>query len=96
MFPAMKPEDIHGQSQPQRTARALPVAQGPIPVGQGCSTHPPVFPVGSTLLDGVDLASSAGIKKLEVIDVIVFVSFFRCLHVNVWVCVRVYGMFVTD
>lgn len=88
LFPAMKPEDIQGQSQPQRVARALPAAQGATAAGQGCTAHPPVFAVGSTLLDGVDLASPAGIKKLEVIDVIVSDSVSCCLNVHVYMCVH--------
>lgn len=59
----MKPEDAAGQNQ-QHTARAIPLPPDAA-VWKGAA-NTPVLATGSKLLEGVDLASSSGIKKLEV------------------------------
>lgn len=61
----MKPED---NAPPQSTFQGMGVAlQGETPAAvPPAVTHSPVFASGSRLLDGVDLASAVGLKKLEV------------------------------
>lgn len=72
LFPAMKPEETGTQ---QSSTRGIGMAEGgaassgagrPCGAPASAAAHPPVYASGSLLLDGVDLASPAGIQKFEV------------------------------
>lgn len=66
----MKPDDSAAQ---QSTSRGLGIASqegGLVSVGAeaAATAYPAAFASGSRLLEGVDLASTAGLQKLEVRD----------------------------
>lgn len=86
LFPAMKPEENAVQ---QSTSRGIgmPPQGGVISTGaiQPTTSHPAVLVSGSGLLDGVDLASTAGIQKLEVDQLTNYVtSFFYSRLTNIF------------
>lgn len=70
LFPAMKPDEAATQQQ-QSTSRGIgvvpqqDVGAAAAPAAAAAS-HAAVFANGSSLLQGVDLGSPAGMQKLEV------------------------------
>lgn len=66
LFPAMKPDET---AAPQSTSRGLGMPPAPPTAAASAAavaSYPPVFASGSSVLKDVDLASAAGIQKLEV------------------------------